>query len=340
MLLHDEIRPMGAGHSWSQIYKGPGVELDMRPWNQVLWLDPRHGEIMVQAGMDLRILMEYLASRGLTIPQMSSTVGQTVGGALATATHGASKGGTLSNAMTQAIIVHPDGNLSSTKALSLVGTSLGNFLLYAVSLKVVPDFQVDLDIRDGSLDLLSRIHRLYTLDHRAVSLVAYYWPGGRVRIILMRKSPGTLFSQAYDIPYGDLLPRELSMIRNRVEMEQAIDVKDMIPALQALDPILPEGSILFLRFVGPDQDPLMSMTYRRDSLFISLSLDASSDYDSAFRIMDAILIPFKARPHWGKINYLTKDRIQALYPGFQAYVQSRRIYDPDGKFLGIDSMFQ
>lgn len=338
----DEIRPNGAHHSWSRIYEGPGMNLDMRQWNRVLNLDGM--EITVQSGMDLRDLMSYLASRGMTIPQMSATVGQTVGGALATATHGASKYGSLSNTVIRAIIVHPDGRMSMTRVTSLIGTTLGNFLLYSVTLRVVPDFPVHLEIHDGNLDTLSSVYRSYIRDPQSIGLVAYYWPGMRVRTILTKRTQdvigGTLFSKAYSAPYGDLLPMELSSVRNRVEMEQAIDVKDMIPALQSLDPILPKGSILLLRFVGPDRDPLMSMTYKRNSLFISLSLDGTTDFNPLFREMDRRLVPFRARPHWGKINYLTKTRIEALYPGFKAYVVNRRSYDPQGKFLGLNSPFQ
>ncbi len=356
-----KVRAKGAGHSWSKIYKGPGIELDMRPYSRILWLQDAIPSIMVEAGMDLGQLMAYLASKGLTLPQMSATVGQTIGGALATATHGASKMGTLSNTLTQAILMNPDGSMVGSNALGLIGTSLGNFLLYAVSLKVVPDFPISIEIHNetiNGLDMLQRIYKVYALDPKAVCLVAYYWPSmgrqaqGGVQAILLRRSNDatTMFSKAYSIPYGDLLPQEIRDIKNRVEMEQAIDAKDMIPAIQALDPITPIESILFLRFVGPDQDALMSMTYKRNSLFISLSLDPNVRYhlqsglelsaNEVFKAMERALIPFDARPHWGKINFLTRDRIQKLYPGFHTYVNSRRLYDPNGKFLGLESSFQ
>lgn len=340
---NDKVRPKGGEHSWSKIYEGPGIELNMKPWNMVLSLDGR--EIVVQAGMDLGILMLYLSSRGLTIPQMSASVGQTIGGALATATHGSSKHGTLSNSMTKAIVIYPDGSMRLSRSLGLIGTSLGNFLLYAVGLRIVPDFYVHMKIQDTNLDGLSMIYNIYSSHPDSVGLIAYYWPGiKRVRTILTYRSRdivgATMFSKTYNEPYSDLLPYELGSIQNRVEIEEAIDVKDIIPALRILDPILPKGSILLLRFVGQDDRSYMSMTHKRNSVFISLSMDGTTNYGPIFQEMDRRLIPFNARPHWGKINYLTRSRIESLYPEFRKYIDGRRLYDPQGKFLGIDSMFR
>ena len=49
--------------------------------------------------------------------------------------------------------------------------------------------------------------------------------------------------------------------------------------------------------------------------------------------MDAILSDFSARVHWGKLHFLTPERLHALYPEADAFINVRRELDPNGVFL-------
>ena len=42
---------------------------------------------------------------------------------------------------------------------------------------------------------------------------------------------------------------------------------------------------------------------------------------------------FDARVHWGKLHFLTRERLQALYPEAGEFIAVRRALDPDGRFL-------
>ena len=53
------------------------------------------------------------------------------------------------------------------------------------------------------------------------------------------------------------------------------------------------------------------------------------------RQIEQALSPFDARPHWGKLytpEYMTKERVAALYPELPKFVELCRAHDPDGKF--------
>jgi FAD/FMN-containing dehydrogenase len=66
---------------------------------------------------------------------------------------------------------------------------------------------------------------------------------------------------------------------------------------------------------------------------LSVSGAPGSDYWPYLRDVDALLSDFDARPHWGKLHFLTRDRIAHAYPEFQAFDAVRRELDPDGIFL-------
>jgi FAD/FMN-containing dehydrogenase len=37
--------------------------------------------------------------------------------------------------------------------------------------------------------------------------------------------------------------------------------------------------------------------------------------------------------HWGKLHFLTPERLHALYPEADAFIKARRELDPEGRFL-------
>ena len=46
-----------------------------------------------------------------------------------------------------------------------------------------------------------------------------------------------------------------------------------------------------------------------------------------------MLADFDARVHWGKLHFLTPDRLHALYPRADDFIALRRELDPEGVFL-------
>ena len=70
--------------------------------------------------------------------------------------------------------------------------------------------------------------------------------------------------------------------------------------------------------------------YRTPTVVISVSGTPGTDYWAYLRSVDALLADFDARVHWGKLHFLTPERLHALYPRAGDFVALRRELDPDG----------
>ena len=89
---------------------------------------------------------------------------------------------------------------------------------------------------------------------------------------------------------------------------------------------------LEVRTVGPD-DAYLSPNYKTATTVISVSGKPGTDYWDYLRSVDALLAEFSARVHWGKLHFLTPERLHALYPEADKFIALRRELDPEGVFL-------
>jgi FAD/FMN-containing dehydrogenase len=89
---------------------------------------------------------------------------------------------------------------------------------------------------------------------------------------------------------------------------------------------------LEVRTVGPD-DAYLSPNYKTATTVISVSGKPGTDYWDYLRSVDSLLSDFSARVHWGKLHFLTSERLHALYPEADAFINIRRELDPAGTFL-------
>src|SRR5262249_26988802 len=90
--------------------------------------------------------------------------------------------------------------------------------------------------------------------------------------------------------------------------------------------------ILF-RFVSAESDNLLSPAADRDVVYCSITTTRRNGYEPFYKKFYDEMLKFNGRPHWGKINYLTKEDTQKLYGhNFDTFVQIRKQLDPDGLF--------
>ena len=69
------------------------------------------------------------------------------------------------------------------------------------------------------------------------------------------------------------------------------------------------------------------------SAAISVSGTPGTDYWDYLRSVDALLTEHDARVHWGKLHFLTPERLHAHYPRADDFIAIRRELDPQGMFL-------
>jgi FAD/FMN-containing dehydrogenase len=112
-----------------------------------------------------------------------------------------------------------------------------------------------------------------------------------------------------------------------VGREAFLAVKEYIQARHP-DQIFP----IEVRWVKADEGYL-SPQYRRDTCVITITVEVGTDYWPYLREIDAVLDPFEPRPHWGKMNFMTRERMERLYPELDAFIAIRSDFDPKGVFL-------
>ena len=80
-------------------------------------------------------------------------------------------------------------------------------------------------------------------------------------------------------------------------------------------------------------DIYLSPAYGRDSAFIACHAYAKKDPLPYFKALEEIFLAHEGRPHWGKMNTLSREQAIERYPAFEDFVQTRRAEDPKGVFL-------
>jgi len=124
------------------------------------------------------------------------------------------------------------------------------------------------------------------------------------------------------------------------ELEYFVPLELGLAALAAMSELmlrsLPDSIFpLEVRTVGPD-DAYLSPNYKTATTVISVSGKPGTDYWDYLRSVDALLSDFSARVHWGKLHFMTPERLHALYPEADRFIELRRKLDPRGVFLNAD----
>ncbi len=86
------------------------------------------------------------------------------------------------------------------------------------------------------------------------------------------------------------------------------------------------------RSVAAD-DTYISPFSEREGIAVSCPRVPEGDYWKFLRDLDEILDRYYARPHWGKMHFTTRARMERLYPKYEPFKKLRRQIDPAGMFL-------
>ena len=104
------LKPTGGRHSFNNSVKTRDVLVDLRRINDVRPIDPARGIVSLGAGIKLADAIVQLDAMGLHFPSLGSYSEQTIGGAIATSTHGSSlHHGSLSDIVVGVEAVTADG---------------------------------------------------------------------------------------------------------------------------------------------------------------------------------------------------------------------------------------
>ena len=121
------------------------------------------------------------------------------------------------------------------------------------------------------------------------------------------------------------------------EMEYHLPAKDGLQALDEVKRLIERDySDIYwpfeVRYIKGD-DAWLSPFQHGDRISVAVHYHYKESYEKVFRAVEKIFIKYQGRPHWGKINNLTKKDFSAIYPDWQKFSAMRRQLDPQGKFL-------
>lgn len=143
---HARVRAVGYGHSYNNFACSRDLMVQMTQLDGVLELDAKHHTVTAQAGIRTRRLVDWLADQGWALPILPFYVDQTIGGAIATATHGSSLTlGSLSGIVKSLKMVMADGSVrviteQDGDLMQAARTSVGFLgVIVEVTLAVVKD---------------------------------------------------------------------------------------------------------------------------------------------------------------------------------------------------------
>ena len=182
------VKASASGHSFTEIALTDGVMVRLDRLHRILELDREAGLIKVEAGFVLGELNRRLDGLGLALENLGDIDRQTLGGSIATGTHGTGLRSPSISAQVEALdLVLADGSSIEISAsddpagLAAARINLGALgVVYAVTMRVVPAFT--LDRRDGpraldrtldQLDELTEVNdhfEFYIFPHTEIAL--------------------------------------------------------------------------------------------------------------------------------------------------------------------------
>ena len=178
------VRALGTRHSFSDVADGPGLLVSTTGLPADLVVSDDGRSVTVGAGTNYAVLARALDRHGLALLNMGSLPHISVGGAIATGTHGSGLGlGSLASAVSALEIVGPDGSLrtlrrgdptfdGSVVALGALGVVVRVTLDVQPGFRMRQDTYVDLpwtSVDDHLLDVMGAgysVSFFHEFDHR------------------------------------------------------------------------------------------------------------------------------------------------------------------------------
>nr|WP_025807887.1 D-arabinono-1,4-lactone oxidase [Pseudomonas chlororaphis] len=358
------VRVAGSGHSFTPVALTNGMHLTLANMKGVRHLDQDRKRVTVAAGTTINELVRVLKAADLSMINQGDIDSQSVAGALTTGTHGTGLSlGNLASSVVGMRLVQPNGDVivvdeSTPDMLHAARVSLGVLgVVSELTIQVTKSFNLheriwreDFESLMDKHDEMAKTHRhfsffwcpyeqsrhLYCLpDTSATSKTGRTTDVCEVKVMDITDRP--VFESEFEkVAYSsDVYPIEY--LPNFHELEYAVPIAHAKTALRAVRRLMledfPEAMFpIEYRFTAGDS-AWMSPFFEQDSVTISVSGAPGTDYWSFLRAVDKILRSYEARPHWGKMHFLTGEDVSAIYPRATDFRSLRRNLDPEGFYL-------
>jgi FAD/FMN-containing dehydrogenase len=355
------VRVAAAGHSFTPIVQTDGLLIDLSALRGVVATDPGRHRATALAATPIHDFYEPLWDAGLALKNQGDIDDQQIAGAVATATHGSGIGYTsLSGAVRGVRLVTASGQVldigdDEPELLHAAQVAVGMLgVVTSVELEVTDAYRLRQHIDLWHWDEV--MERWDELVHGHRHFGFFWMPAEESAALYNIESDGRqmadhchvkIYDEAEpDEPDDDTPGRRVDRCYriypmvydpNFHELEYFVPLERGPDALVAMRELMLRslpGSVypLEVRTVGPE-DAFLSPNYKTPTTVISVSGQPGTDYWDYLRTVDALLAGFDARVHWGKLHFMTPERLHALYPQADDFIRIRRELDPAGVFL-------
>jgi FAD/FMN-containing dehydrogenase len=355
------VRVAGAGHSFTPVVQTDGLLLDVSALRGVVSTDPGRKRARARAATPIHDFYEPLWSAGLALRNQGDIDTQQIAGAVSTATHGSGiRNTSLAGVVRGVRLVTAAGEVreigeDEPALLRAAQVSVGMLgVITELELAVTDAYRLKEQVDVWPWDEV--IERWDELVHEHRHFGFFWLPTEESGALYNLESHGrTMADQCYVKIYDepaddepdsaaegrrvDRCYRIYPMVYdpNFHELEYFVPLERGPEALAAMRELMlasqPDAVYpLEVRTVGPD-DAHLSPQYKTATTVISVSGKPGTDYWDYLRSVDALLGQFDARVHWGKLHFLTPERLAGLYPEADEFIAIRRELDPQGVFL-------
>lgn len=358
------VRVAGAGHSFTPIVTTGGMMLDLSALQQVTGIDTATRRVRALGGTVISAFGEQLWNKGLSLGNQGDIDKQAIAGAVSTATHGSGSAlGSFSSTVTWVRLLTASGDIieideSDLRRLRAARVAVGTLgVILEIELQAVEAYQLRERITYETTDeLLANWDRnsaesrhfsfLWCQAPESPALYELPWPEGL-------SVPGRAYTKRYwsetathshDLveeeggrrgPAYRIYPGGMEIPFHELEYYVSADrAKDAWIALKDLilnehpDQLYP----IETRWTQGD-DAFISPFYKDDKVSLSVSGAPGTNHWPYLRAVDELLQGYDATCHWGKIHFLTRERLESLYPELDEFLAVRRELDPSGLFL-------
>lgn len=354
------VRTYGTGHSFTPIVETGGLLLNTEHMCGITHIDSAKHRVSALPKTTIGDFGEPLWEVGLALANQGDIDTQAIAGAVATATHGSGRkytnfsatlvGARFVDGMGNVVLVSDEQNADVLPALQTSVGLLG--MMTELTLRVVPAY--NLHARYKTLPFSAVLDQMehYINDYRHIS---FFWlptdasaklycldNGGADDCVVKLYNEAPPDSQPTNLPANERVDRSYRIYPMQYD-PNFHEVEYFLPLEHTRD-ILKEMRKLMLRWLPLSIYPLeirtvgadeawLSPNYQRDNLVVSISGEPGVDYWDYLRACDSLFAEFKGRPHWGKIHFMTADRLERLFPRYNDFVSMRHRFDPKGTFL-------
>jgi xylitol oxidase len=365
------VRALGTRHSFHDLADTVGTLVTVTGIPADPVLDEERREVTVGAGTRYGVLASWLEERGWALHNLGSLPHISIGGAIATGTHGSGHGnGGLATAVRRLEYVDAAGMLAEVRAgeadFAALVVGLGAFgIVVRVTLAIEPSYRMRQDVYSGLT------WEAFLADPDAVTGSAYSvsvfttwgdevgdvwrkarleegdppeeWLGARRRhdtASLVGSTENLTEQRGIPGAWCDRLPHfrrdSTPSHGDEIQSEYFVARSDAVAALSAVRQlaadIRPHLLVTELRTVRGDE-LWLSGAYGRDTLAIHFTwANHPEPVRGLLPVIESALAPFGARPHWGKWHTMTADAVAGVVPRL---ADARAVFDrldPEGRF--------